>query len=92
VPIVVVDVMPRRELLDPQGKALCRVLGQVSETRFTDVRVGKRFELTVDDPPDENAMDDIRRIAREVLSNSVIEDVVSIHEAPGASANVAAPT
>ncbi|MEB0004590.1 phosphoribosylformylglycinamidine synthase subunit PurS, partial [Cryobacterium sp. RTC2.1] len=49
-PTIVVEVMPKAELLDPQGKAVAGVLGRLGKTRFTSVRLGKRFELTVDGP------------------------------------------
>ena len=44
---------------------------------FSDVRIGKRFELTVD-RADDATLETARRIADEILSNSVIEDVVNI--------------
>ena len=52
-PTIVVDVMPKAELLDPQGKAVAGALSRRGEHRFSDVRIGKRFELTVDGDVDE---------------------------------------
>jgi phosphoribosylformylglycinamidine synthase subunit PurS len=43
------------------------------------VRVGKRFEITVDGLIDDAVKAEVREIAEHVLSNSVIEDVVGIH-------------
>ncbi len=43
------------------------------------MRVGKRFELTVDGPIDDATKAAVTEIATEILSNSVIEDVVGIH-------------
>ncbi|MFG6444433.1 phosphoribosylformylglycinamidine synthase subunit PurS [Microbacterium sp. P06] len=77
-PTIVVDVMPKAELLDPQGKAVAGALTRQGETRFSSVRIGKRFELTVDGPVDEATIAAAREIADEILSNSVIEDVVGI--------------
>lgn len=77
-PTIVVDVMPKAELLDPQGKAVTGALGRLGVGAFSNVRIGKRFELTVDGAVDEAVLDEARRIADEVLSNSVIEDVVGI--------------
>lgn len=77
-PTIVVDVMPKAELLDPQGKAVAGALGRQGSTRFTDVRIGKRFELTVDGPADEAVLAEVREIAANLLSNDVIEDVVAI--------------
>jgi len=77
-PTIVVDVMPKAELLDPQGKAVAGALARLGEERFSGVRIGKRFELTVDGPVDEATIAAAREIADSILSNSVIEDVVGI--------------
>lgn len=69
--------MPKPELLDPQGKAITRALSR-NGFAVADVRQGKRFELTLDGPITDGQRAEIERIANEVLSNSVIEDVVSI--------------
>jgi phosphoribosylformylglycinamidine synthase len=89
VPKIVVDVMPKAELLDPQGKAVAGALARLGEAVFTDVRVGKRFELTVDGPVDEAVLTSVRRIADDLLSNSVIEDVVNITVVDGAGSHSA---
>lgn len=78
-PTIVVDVMPKAELLDPQGKAVAGALARIGKTGFTGVRIGKRFELTVDGPIDDALKEQVREIAEEILSNQVIEDVVGIH-------------
>jgi len=78
VPTIVVEVMPKAELLDPQGKAVVGALSRLGQQQFTDVRIGKRFELTVEGEVTEAVLADVRRLADDVLSNSVIEDVVSI--------------
>ncbi|GMM96479.1 MULTISPECIES: phosphoribosylformylglycinamidine synthase subunit PurS [Microbacterium] len=77
-PTIVVDVMPKAELLDPQGKAVSGALGRLGNTDFSDVRIGKRFELTVDGEVTDEVLASARKIADEILSNSVIEDVVGI--------------
>jgi phosphoribosylformylglycinamidine synthase len=79
VPTIVVEVMPKAELLDPQGKAVAGALARTGRGRVTGVRVGKRFELTVDGPIDDDVRATVEEIAGEILSNSVIEDVVGIH-------------
>ena len=76
-PIIVVDVMPKAELLDPQGKAVAGALTRLGHDGFGAVRIGKRFELTVD-TADEATLATVKQIADEILSNSVIEDVVGI--------------
>ncbi|MEO6827881.1 MAG: phosphoribosylformylglycinamidine synthase subunit PurS [Microbacteriaceae bacterium] len=77
-PTFVVEVMPKAELLDPQGKAVAGVLARTGKGQFTDVRVGKRFEISTDAAADDATLAAIHEIARDVLSNQVIEDVVSI--------------
>ncbi|MER2137294.1 MAG: phosphoribosylformylglycinamidine synthase subunit PurS, partial [Arthrobacter sp.] len=42
-PRIVVDVMPKPEILDPQGKAIAGALPRLGLTGFTGVRQGKRF-------------------------------------------------
>lgn len=78
--VIIVEVMPKAELLDPQGKAVAGALAR-SGSRFGGVRIGKRFELTVEGEADAAALAEARDLAERLLSNSVIEDVVSVHAA-----------
>ncbi|ALC06711.1 hypothetical protein CDES_11785 [Corynebacterium deserti GIMN1.010] len=68
---VVVNVMPKAEILDPQGQAVHRALGRIGVTGVSDVRQGKRFELEVDESVTET---DLKKIAETLLANTVIED------------------
>ncbi|WP_336652777.1 MULTISPECIES: phosphoribosylformylglycinamidine synthase subunit PurS [unclassified Leucobacter] len=77
-PTIVVDVMPKAELLDPQGKATTGALARLGHGKFENVRIGKRFEFTVEGEVDEAVLAEVRQLAEEILSNSVIEDVVAI--------------
>ena len=77
-PTIVVDVMPKAELLDPQGKAVTGALSRLGVEAFSSVRIGKRFELTVEGQVDEDVLAAARKVADEILSNSVIEDVVAV--------------
>lgn len=76
-PTIVVDVMPKAELLDPQGKAVAGALTRLGVEGFSGVRIGKRFELTVE-RADDATLETVKRLADEILSNAVIEDVVGI--------------
>jgi phosphoribosylformylglycinamidine synthase len=78
VPTIVVEVMPKAELLDPAGKAVAGALKRLGKDEFSAVRIGKRFELTVDGPVDDAVLADVRAIAEELLANTVIEDVVAV--------------
>lgn len=77
-PTIVVEVMPKAELLDPAGKAVAGALRRMNASAFTDVRIGKRFELTVDGEVTDAVLAEAHRLADELLSNSVIEDVVKV--------------
>ena len=71
---VVVDVMLKPEILDPQGKAVHGALPRLGFEGITDVRQGKRFELEVDGEVTEERLAEVRKIAETLLSNPVIED------------------
>nr|WP_272926005.1 phosphoribosylformylglycinamidine synthase subunit PurS [Streptomyces sp. SID4919] len=73
---VVVDVMLKPEILDPQGQAVQRALPRLGFDGIADVRQGKRFELEVDGPVDEAALARIHEMAETFLANTVIEDFV----------------
>jgi len=78
VPTIVVEVMPKAVLLDPQGKAVAGALHRLGKEQFSSVRIGKRFELTVDGPVDDALLAEVQELADDMFSNAVIEDVVSI--------------
>lgn len=71
-PRVVVDVMPKPEILDPQGKAVQGALPRLGFSGVLDVRQGKRFELEVAEVSDA-VLADVHRMAETLLSNPVIE-------------------
>ncbi|GAA1418483.1 phosphoribosylformylglycinamidine synthase subunit PurS [Corynebacterium durum] len=68
---VVVNVMPKAEILDPQGKAVVRALDLIGVKGVSDVRQGKRFELEVDESV---TAAELEKIAEVLLANTVIED------------------
>ncbi|MBF6349632.1 MULTISPECIES: phosphoribosylformylglycinamidine synthase subunit PurS [Nocardia] len=68
---VVVEVMPKAEILDPQGQAIAGALPRMGFEGVTDVRQGKRFELEVGDDISD---DQLAAIAESLLANTVIED------------------
>lgn len=68
---VVVNVMPKAEILDPQGQAVVRALGRIGIEGVADVRQGKRFELEVDGSLTQEQLD---HLASTLLANTVIED------------------
>lgn len=77
-PRIVVDVMPKPEILDPQGKAIAGALPRLGLSGFSGVRQGKRFELTVDGEVTDEVLAQARTAATTLLSNPVIEDVTRV--------------
>lgn len=71
---VIVDVMLKPEILDPQGRAVSGALARLGIDGVSDVRQGKRFEITLDGEVDADRKAELERIAEELLSNPVIED------------------
>ncbi|MEU6132061.1 phosphoribosylformylglycinamidine synthase subunit PurS [Saccharopolyspora sp. NPDC047091] len=70
---VVVDVMPKQEILDPQGQAVAAALPRLGFEGISEVRQGKRFELEVADDVDDATL---AQIAETLLANPVIENFV----------------
>ena len=80
-PKVVVDVMPKPEILDPQGKAVLGALPRLGFTGVTDVRQGKRFELEFEGEVTDAVLAEVDKMAETLLSNPVIENyTVSVEE------------
>ncbi|MDP9027313.1 MAG: phosphoribosylformylglycinamidine synthase subunit PurS [Actinomycetota bacterium] len=90
-PTIVVEVMPKAELLDPAGKAVAGALSRLGKSEFSAVRIGKRFELTVDGEVSEAILAEAQQLADDMLSNSVIEDVVRVYLLEGAAASAVSP-
>jgi len=78
VPKIIVEVMPKADLLDPQGKAVANSLNRTGHTAVTAVRIGKRIELHYAETPTEAQLEEAKKIAADFLSNGVIEDVVAV--------------
>jgi phosphoribosylformylglycinamidine synthase len=72
-PRVVVDVMPKPVILDPQGKAVLGALPRLGFAGVSEVRQGKRFELEVAEVTDA-VLAEIDKLAETFLANTVIEN------------------
>ena len=68
---VVVDVMLKPEILDPQGQAVANALPRLGVTEVSSVRIGRRIEIEF---AGEANLDTAREIADKLLANPVIED------------------
>ncbi len=73
-PRVVVDVMPKPEILDPQGKAVLGALPRLGFAGVSDVRQGKRFELELEGEITDEVLAEVHKMAEMLLSNPVIEN------------------
>jgi phosphoribosylformylglycinamidine synthase len=71
--IIVVDVMLKPEILDPQGQAVASALPRLGFTFAQSVRQGKRFEITVTGEPTAEQLAQVEEAAEKLLSNPVIE-------------------
>ena len=66
--------MLRKEIHDPQGEAITSAAHRLGFSQVLGVRQGKRFEVELDGPADQAAVTAITELARDLLSNPVIED------------------
>lgn len=79
-----VTVYPRREILDPQGKAIRNALARVGFAGVEDVRAGKSFEILLATADPAAAGAELRRMCEKLLANTVVEDyTVEILMGPG---------
>jgi phosphoribosylformylglycinamidine synthase PurS subunit len=68
-----VAVMPKDGILDPQGRAVEQSLPHLDVDNVSDVRVGRRVEITVDAPDATTAIATVERLAEELFANPLIE-------------------
>ena len=73
-PRIIVEVMPKAELLDPQGQAVQDALGRLGVDGVVSVRQGKRFEIEVEGQLSEQRMIELEHVAETLLANPVIEN------------------
>ena len=86
-PVIVVDVMLKPEILDPQGQAIANALPALGFAGVAGVRQGKRFEVELAGELTEDAIAEVTRAAGTLFANPVIEDfVVRVEERAEVSA------
>ena len=71
---VIVDVMLKPEILDPQGRAVQGALGRLGLSGVADVRQGKQFVIELEGDLDDARRATLEELAGELLSNPVIEN------------------
>lgn len=80
-PTIVVEVMPKPEVLDPQGKAIDARLVELGYPEFSRVRQGKRFELTVDGEVTSEVLERAKELAGQLLANPSTEYIANVEVA-----------
>jgi len=70
---VAINVMPLKDLLDPQGKAVLGGLANLGITQVKDVRVGKHITLSVEAASAEEAKAIAENASKQLLANQVME-------------------
>ena len=71
---IVVDVMLKPEILDPQGQAIGAALPRLGFTFAKSVRQGKRFEIEVEGEATAAQLEEVAKAAETLLANPVIEN------------------
>ena len=69
-----IKIMPLKELLDPQGKAVMGGLANLGIKNVNDVRIGKHIQLTIDAASEAEARAEAEEAAQKLLANPVMEE------------------
>ena len=76
---MIVEVMLKPEIHDPQGDAVASACHRLGFGQVLGIRQGKRFEIDLESPADDDAVTAVTNLARDLLSNPVIEEF-TVHE------------
>lgn len=71
--IAQIDVMPKKEILDPQGKAVTGSMKNIGLSEITNVRVGKHISLEVEAASEEEAKEKVDAACKQLLANLIME-------------------
>jgi phosphoribosylformylglycinamidine synthase len=71
--IAQIDVMPKKEILDPQGKAVTGSMKNIGLSEITNVRVGKHISLEVDAATELEAREKVDNACKQLLANLIME-------------------
>ncbi len=69
-----IDIMPKKELLDPQGKTVVNNMKNLDLQGVADVRIGKHIVMTLDAANEEEANTKVETACKKLLANLIIED------------------
>ena len=68
-----IDIMPRPELLDPQGKAVMLGLEHLGLNQVADVRIGKHIRLNLEAENEQAAQEKVEQACKKLLANLIME-------------------
>jgi len=71
--IAEIDIMPHKELLDPQGKAVVNNLGHLDLSGIADVRIGRHVTMTLDAASEQEARQTVETACSKLLANVIVE-------------------
>jgi len=70
----IVTVMPQKEILDPQGKAVEHALQQIGLKTVENVRIGKNIEFNLEADSETQALETVKNASKSLLANMIMED------------------
>lgn len=68
-----INIMPHKELLDPQGKTVLNNLGHLELSGFTEVRIGRHVTMTLDAESEAEARQKVETACQKLLANLIVE-------------------
>lgn len=71
--IAEINVMPHKEILDPQGKAVTKSMVNLGLSEIQNVRIGKHITLEIESPDEESARAKVDEACRKLLANMIME-------------------
>lgn len=71
--IAEIDVMPHKELLDPQGKTVTKNMSNIELSGINDVRIGKHITMTLEAESEEEAAQKVEIACKKILANVIME-------------------
>ncbi len=69
-----IDIMPKRELLDPQGKTVGKNMKNLDLSGISDVRIGKHIQLQLEAPSEADARAKVETACQKLLANLIMEN------------------
>lgn len=68
-----IDIMPHKELLDPQGKTVAKNMGNLDISGVEDIRVGKHISITLEAENEAAASEKVETACKKLLANLIME-------------------